>query len=157
MHEDLNVEKKHRLYKDAHPNNVSLSSYKKVFNNNFNISFNYPRSETRSTCDEYIVKCKEMQQEFSASKNDETKTGILKKQKELEFLQETHKRKADTFYVNKRAANIRSKDNPTYLAIAMDFCKNLPCPNISTDDVDYKKLSFYACNIHVLSTSAVYF
>ena len=40
----------------------------------------------------------------------------------------------------------------------MDFCKNLPSPNISTYDVYYKRqLSFYAFNIHVLSTSAAYF
>ena len=63
LHEDLNVEKMQRLYKDAHPTNkVSLSSYKKVFYYNFNTSLGYPRCDTCSTCDEYIVKCKEIQQ-----------------------------------------------------------------------------------------------
>ena len=91
LHEDLNVKNLHRLYKDAHPfNKVPLTSYKKAFYNNFNISFGYPRCDTCSTCDEYIVKYKEIQQESSASENDETKTEILKKQKELEFQQEIH-------------------------------------------------------------------
>ena len=98
LHEDLNVEKMQRLYKDAHPTNkVSLSSYKKVFYNNFNTSLGYPRCDTCSTCNEYIVKCKEIQQELSASENNETKTEFLKKQEELEFQQGIHERKADTF------------------------------------------------------------
>jgi len=149
----------HRLYKKAYPTNkVSLSSYKKIFYNNFNISFGYPRCDTCSTCDAYIVKCKEIQNELSACAGDDRKSEIVKEQNELRVQQEIHKRKADTFYVRKRGAKNRAKDDSTYLAIAMDFCKNLPCPNIPTNDVYYKRqLSFYAFNIHVLSTSASYF
>jgi len=44
------------------------------------------------------------------------------------------------------------------MAIAMDYSKNLPAPNITTNDVYYKRqLSFYSFNIHVVGTQASYF
>lgn len=43
-------------------------------------------------------------------------------------------------------------------ALCMDFAKNLPLPNISTNDVYYKRqLSVYSFTIHVLSTSQCIF
>ena len=43
-------------------------------------------------------------------------------------------------------------------AITMDFQKNLNLPNISTNDVYYRRqLSFYSFNIHILSTGQSFF
>ncbi|PSN42801.1 hypothetical protein C0J52_20545 [Blattella germanica] len=45
-----------------------------------------------------------------------------------------------------------------YESITMDFQKNLHLPNISTNDVYYRRqLSLYSFNIHVLSTSESFF
>lgn len=47
--EDLNVSKMHKLFKEKYPDvKVSYESYRTVFNNHFNISFGYPRTDTCS-------------------------------------------------------------------------------------------------------------
>lgn len=68
---------------------------------------------------------------------------------------ELHKRKADWFYRQKRIAKKQAQKCKEFEAIAMDFGKNLPIPNISTNDVYYKRqLSFYVFNVHILSDSS---
>lgn len=62
------------------------------------------------------------------------------------------------FYVRKRESRLNSQKEVTKEAIAMDFQKNLPVPNITTNDVYYKRqLTVCMFNIHVLSTNDSYF
>lgn len=51
--EELNVAKLYKMFKEKYPDTqVSCKSYRKIFSENFNISFGYPRSDTCSTCNE---------------------------------------------------------------------------------------------------------
>ena len=64
-----------------------------------------------------------------------------------------HKLRADTFYQRKRLARKEAQKSAHSEAIAMDFGRNLPLPNLSTNDVYYRRqLSFHAFNIHILSS-----
>lgn len=161
LSEELNITKMFALYKEKYPTSrVKYSVYNKIFNSSFNISFGYPRCDTCSSCDEHFVLLKAANCEINeCDVTDESKMKELKnKKRELVMKHDLHKRQAETFYIRKRDARTNSKTDMTSMAIAMDYSKNLPTPNISTNDVYYKRqLSFYSFNIHVLGTQASYF
>ncbi|KAG8289470.1 hypothetical protein J6590_108551 [Homalodisca vitripennis] len=152
--EELNVSKMFSLYKENYPKNkVSLEKYRQIFNTNFNLSFGYPRCDTCSTCDELTVNIESIQSKLALladNHNDFAKLNceLFYKKKEL------HLRRADSFYTIKRNARLEAQRDKTKEAITMDYQKNLPIPNISTNDVYYRRqLSFYLFNIHKLSDS----
>ena len=67
---------------------------------------------------------------------------------------ELHQRRAQEFYTRKRGARLRSKTDEKFHAITLDFSKNLCVPNITTNDVYYKRqLSVFLFNIHQLGSS----
>ena len=78
------------------------------------------------------------------------------KQQLSDELQEHHAN-ANVFYTRKASARESSQRTRDTLAVAFDYWKNLPCPNVTTNDVYYRRqLSVYTFNIHVLTTSSVY-
>ena len=65
---------------------------------------------------------------------------------------------ADVFYKKKRSAKLKAKHCTNFMAVAFDFSKNLPLPNITTNDAYYKRqLSVYLFNVHALADSKSYF
>lgn len=73
--------------------------------------------------------------------------------KKINVEHELHLRKADAFYSRKRNERKLANKSKSVEAIYMDYQKNLNCPNITTNDVYYRRqLSFYLFNIHTLST-----
>ncbi|KAK5647988.1 hypothetical protein RI129_002880 [Pyrocoelia pectoralis] len=100
-------------------------------------------TDTCSSCDEYKA-------QMSILEKGPFQKDALSR---LDRDHQLHLLKADAFYKRKRTARLQSQKNIKMEAIAMDFQKNLPIPNISTNDVYYKRqLSFYSFNIHVLSS-----
>lgn len=76
----------------------------------------------------------------------------------LETENKVHIARAEIFYNRKREARKRSRRDQHTESISMDFQKNLPCPNISTNIVYYKRqLSFFSFNIHQLSDNKAIF
>lgn len=152
--EELNIKKMFSMFKHENPNvDVSYEKYRKIFNTKFNIAFGYPRTDTCSYCDSMQVKIDHLNKK--GAKKTTLETVSLKK---LEALKELHLRKAMTFYSRKRAAKYVAQGAETKEAIVMDFQKNLPVPNISTNDVYYRRqLSFYMFNIHCLSDAKSFF
>ncbi|CAH0551164.1 unnamed protein product [Brassicogethes aeneus] len=156
--ESLNLKKMYKMYTDLNLGSVSYEYYRKIFNNNFNIKFGYPRSDTCSSCDKFTAEKLSLERKLENTLTAEGKTDLMQQLKNLEIQNELHLKKADVFYARKRAAKKRSIKVMDYESIAMDFQKNFPLPNISTNDVYYKRqLSFYSFNIHVLSTADSYF
>lgn len=151
--EELSIKKCHEMYQEKYPNlPVSLESYRKIFNNRFNISFGYPRKDTCSICDKFQAEVKGLNARLSQNVSEEEKLEITNKIKGLTTENQVHNLKAVTFYTRKRIARKYSKKTESYEAICMDFQRNLPLPNITTNDVYYKRqLSFYSFNIHQLS------
>lgn len=69
-----------------------------------------------------------------------------------------HLKKAQTFYDRKKSAKKKSKEVENFQAISIDFMKNLSCPNLTTNDVYYRRqLTLNLFNIHCLSSENVYF
>lgn len=153
--EELNIKKLHTMYSQLNPNNpISYETYRQIFNTNYNISFGYPRTDTCSCCDEFKASLHSLELELAAVSDETQKKAILDKIKNMKIQNELHKRKAQTFYTKKREARKKCQKTLTCESICMDFQKNLKTPNISTNDVYYKRqLSYFLFNIHVLSSS----
>lgn len=154
--EELNVKKLHNMYIEKYPNNpVSYEYYRNIFTTEYNISFGYPRKDSCSKCDEIKAKKTSLEKEKVNEPKSFAKDSELKN---LDLMYSLHLRKAQTFYDRKRAAKLKAKSDPTFEAICIDYMKNLPCPNLTTNDVYYRRqLSLYLFNIHVLSTNEAYF
>lgn len=155
--EELNLQKMHNLYQEKYSQNpISYERYRQIFVNNFNISFGYPRSDTCSTCDEFSAKMKALQKEIP--RNEKHRCKIESEKKRLTVENEFHKKRAEIFYERKRQARRKARSSDSYEAIALDYQHNLPIPNISTNDVYFKRqLSLYNFNIHTLSTGVSVF
>lgn len=149
----------HKMYNEKNPNNkVSYETYRNFFNKNFNISFGYPRMDTSSTCDEFQAEKKHFEIKIASLPDGQEKSQILSQLRRLEIENLAHKTRAEVFYDKKSKARLRARQDVTTIAIAMDFSKNLPVPNITTNDVYYKRqLSYYMFNVHVLADSSSYF
>lgn len=152
--ESLNIKRMFELYKEKGFPVVSYEFYRKVFNTKFNIKFGYPRSDTCSTCDKFQADKKVLDLELSEkSLSTEERSTIEEKLKKLTVDNDVHKVKAETFYKRKNKAKRISSTRNDYEAVTMDYQKNLNLPNITTNDVYYRRqLSFYSFNVHVLST-----
>ncbi|KAJ8883696.1 hypothetical protein PR048_015550, partial [Dryococelus australis] len=62
------------------------------------------------------------------------------------------------FYERKRTARQRSMKNDSHEVIIFDLQKNLPMPNLTTNDVcNRRQLSLYSFKIHTLSTGPVFY
>ncbi|RUS71872.1 hypothetical protein EGW08_020363 [Elysia chlorotica] len=142
--EELNVTKMHEMYMAEHPGETcSRESYRRVFVEKFNVTFGYPRKDTCSSCDSFKV---ELSKELPA---DELRR--------LAAERELHWRKSQVFYERKTAAAQEAQSSLQHAAAAFDFWKNFQCPNISTNDVYYKRqLSLFTFNVHDLGTGEVH-
>lgn len=142
--ESLNIKKMYTMFQELFPNvKASYETYRTIFNTQFNISFGLPRSDTCSTCDR-----------FTAEMNRLKKEGNLENEiRRLTVENEIHKKKAQRFYDEKRKAKNKARTTNDFVAIALDFQKNIYLPNVPTNDVYYlRQLSLYSFNIHVLSS-----
>lgn len=160
LSEDLNIKKLHNMYASKHPRNlISYEKFREIFSTKFNISFGYPRSDTCSTCDKFKVDEQKLQGDLAVPANKEEAVNKIKKEiRHVQLNMKLHKLRADTFYKRKRQARKKTKKDTTIEAITMDFQKNLPLPNISTNDIYYRRqLSFYSFNVHILSDQRSFF
>lgn len=157
--EELNIKKMYKMFIDYNKNNdtakkISYETYRNIFNNDFNIAFGYPRTDTCSTCDQFKVKLDALQLEIKAP-NDLQHESLLKKDiLKLSTEKKLHLLKAQTFYTRKRLARIYSTNSSHITeSICIDYGKNLSVPNIQTNDVYYRRqLTVNAFNIHVLNS-----
>ncbi|RZF38967.1 hypothetical protein LSTR_LSTR003710 [Laodelphax striatellus] len=156
--EDLSIKKMHKLFKEKYDMKVSYESYQSVFNNNFNISFGYPRTDTCSFCDENNIKLECMRMELKEIKDCEQKAEAETRIREMEIQLKLHLKKAEKFYQIKAKARKLSKKSAGYTAVCMDFGKNLCVPNITSNNAYYKRqLSVFCFNIHNLGENNSYF
>lgn len=152
---DLNITKIFHMFIEKNPD-VTLKmyeTYRNIFNAEFNISFGYPRTDTCSQCDALQANKKSLEAELLVAKTDNEKLEIEKKITGLESDKQIHLMKANKWYELKRRAKRLSKVDNKREAIVVDYAKNLQVPNVTTNDVYYKRqLSVYLFNIHILST-----
>ena len=136
---------------------VSYESYRCIFNNEFNVSFGYPRTDTFSTCDSIIAKLAHIESQLR-DPNNAANEKLRSDEKKITEQQQLHLGKSEVFYDRKRNARKKATTNNQFAALAFDFQKNLYVPNKTTNDVYYKwQLSCYSFNIHVLSSREAHF
>ena len=135
----LNVAEMHDLYlkkyePDAAKPIVSYSYYLKYFNENFNMSFGYPRADTCGTCDALNI---EIEAAGSAQKVS------------LQSQKEDHLRQAENFYASLRTNTHLAKLNAHIATVTFDFQQNLPLPHIPVGEVFYmRQLWLYVFGVH---------
>lgn len=113
--------------------------------------------DTCSTCDEFNSKVKSLETE-SKNCSIDRKREIEAEIRVITTSNTLHKRRAQTFYDRKKVATQNSKTSAVKEAICFDYGRNLPIPNVSTNDVYYRRqLSLHAFNITVLSSGKSYF
>lgn len=155
---ELNISKLHTMYLSHNPEHkLSYESFRGIFENDFNLSFGYPRKDTCSTCDSFKAQISALEEKLKSDLTinlEETRKNLLAKIRERDI----HQKRGERFYTLKKAYRKRSMKSSTMEAITMDFQKNLPCPNITTNDVYYRRqLNFISFNIHILSTQQAVF
>lgn len=143
------------LYKEKWPgDSLVYESYRLIFNNDFNIGFGYPRTDTCSACDQFLAK---IEIATKTLQTDQTNEVFIRELEQIKTQKDLHQRKADTFYRRKRDAKRRAKITPHLEAFTFDYQKNLNLPNKSTNDFYYnRKLTYQSFNIHQLSTDDVF-
>ena len=125
----LSVAEMHRLYVEKYEGGVKNSVvkyhyYNKVFNENFNLSFGYPKTDTCGTCEEFMVKLSALpdgSQEKLATQE----------------MHEDHLRSAEKFYSGLRFDTEMAKQNSDIRTVTFDFQQNLPLPHLPVGDLFY--------------------
>ncbi|GFN85748.1 hypothetical protein PoB_001225400 [Plakobranchus ocellatus] len=154
--DELNITKMFELFQQQHPaETLSYESYRVIFNNRFNISFGFPRSDTCSLCDQINAKLTCLDSKLQSGSGE---TAALEQERaQVNTEKEIHHRKAEVFYERKKAARVKSSQDPTTLAVAFDYQKELPLPNKTTNDIFYRRqLSVHSFNIHELAGENVF-
>lgn len=157
--DELDVAKLHRMYNESNKENqIGYTTFRDIFECNFNISFGYPRKDTCSSCDQFKAEISVIGEKLATCRDEETKKALNKTLKEKEKEKLVHLKRSSKFYSLKRKYRKESRKNTELEAVTMDFQKNLPTPNITTSDVYYRRqLNFISFNIHVLSDSTSVF
>ena len=149
MSEELSVSRMYRLYLEKHEPivyaelelggntkpEVKYEYYNNRFNNNHNLSFGRPRSDTCPTCEDFELKIKE--------ESDPT----IKSQ--LETGRDIHHRKAETFYSSLKEHTALAGHDQTVATLCFDFQQNLPVPVLPVGEIFYaRQLWLYNFGIH---------
>ena len=109
--------------------------YRKIFNEEYNIGFGYPRSDTCEKCDMLKV----------GSDNATTE----EERSEIQVELADHQEKAAHGYSSLRADSQRSKTDPCTAVITFDLQQNLPVPTLTHGPMFYlRQLWVYNLGIH---------
>ena len=109
--------------------------YRKIFNEEYNIGFGYPRSDTCEKCDVLKVAS-------DSAKTEDERSEIIA---ELA----THHEKAAEGYSSLRADSYQSKTDPSTAVITFDLQQNLPVPTLTHGSMFYlRQLWVYNFGIH---------
>ena len=146
LSEGLSIARMYRQYlekyepSDGEQPQVKEYLYRKIFTEEFNIGFGYPRSDTCEKCD--LLK-------LSLS--------IPQSDSDREQLQTEHHEKASQGYQSLRTDSARAKKDPETLTIAFDLEQNLPVPTLTHSSMFYlRQLWVYNFGIRVCSDQSAF-
>lgn len=141
----LNLSIMYAEYKNKFQVPVSKYMFEKIFNENFNLSFHAPVTDSCKRCDSFKVK-------IDACDNSE-----ISKKNELTIAKELHLRKAESALTNLKLDMQNAKENSDITVIIFDLMKTLPTPVISTGICYYKRqLWTYCLGIHNAGTDDMF-
>ncbi|XP_039747039.1 uncharacterized protein LOC120637854 isoform X2 [Pararge aegeria] len=141
----LNLSIMYSEYKSKVAGPVSKYIFEKIFNENFNLTFHAPVTDSCKRCDNFKVK-------IDACDNNE-----LSKKNELTIAKELHLRKAESAMKNLKLDMQNAKQDNDTTVIIFDLMKTLPTPVISTGICYYKRqLWTYCLGIHNAGTDEMF-
>lgn len=138
---DLSIAQMHRLYVDyckernIQPRNASL--YRKIFVEEFNLSFHKPKNDTCSKCDKFAMQLKCCENEIERTSIKEEKN--------------RHLDLAESAYESKRKDKEESHNNPGYVTMSFDLQKCLPTPYLRSGMSFYKR-QLWTFNLTIYQT-----
>ena len=144
--EGLSIAQMYRLYVAKHEPQadkpiVKEWLYRKIFNEQFNLSFGYPRSDTCQLCDELKI----------AIPN----ASLQSEQDELRLKLSEHQLKASHGYQALREDTEKAKSDTDLLVITFDLQQNLPVPTLTHSSMFYlRQLWVYNFGIHNCGTGS---
>ena len=113
--------------------------YRKIFTEEFNLSFGYPRSDTCETCDLLQI----------AIKASDSEVEREKLQREIA----EHQHKASQGYLQLRADTEATKDTGDHTLLTFDLMQNLPVPTLTHGSMFYsRQLWVYNFGVHNTTT-----
>ena len=113
--------------------------YRKIFTEEFNLSFGYPRSDTCETCDLLQI----------AIKASDSEVEREKLQREIA----EHQHKASQGYLQLRANTEATKDTGDHTLLTFDLMQNLPVPTLTHGSMFYsRQLWVYNFGVHNTTT-----
>ena len=139
--ENLSIARMYRLYIQKYEPDASETPqvkewlYRKIFNEEYNIGFGYPRSDTCEKCDSLKVAI------------DEAKTDEQRKPLQVELA--NHHEEAARGYQSLHADSERSKSDASLAVITFDLQQNLPVPTLTHGPMFYmRQLWVHNLGIH---------
>ena len=148
LDENLSISRMYLLYLEKHEPQVKETGakpevkewlYRKIFNEEFNLSFGYPRSDTCETCDLLHVT-------IQASKSEAERV-------ELQLELAAHQEKASQGYRLLRSDTEATKSAGDHTLLTFDLMQNLPVPTLTHGSMFYsRQLSVYNFGIHNTTT-----
>ena len=112
-------------------------TYRKVFNEKFNLSFHHPVKDTCGKCDEFKAKLM---------------TAVGREKMDIEEARNNHHCLAEKAYLAKKADKEHAATTPGVVTASFDLQKVLPCPFLQTGIAFYKRqLAVY--NLTIFETS----
>lgn len=141
---ELNLRKMYELYKEycddkKMPPEVRVKehTYRKIFNNDFNLSFHAPRKDTCAKCDKLTIK-------LSVAANEEEKASLSRDH-------ELHLRKAEKARKALKDDTEHARESDGVMVVTFDLQKALAFPKLTTSNAYYKR-NMYAYNLGVHHT-----
>ena len=144
LDEGLSISRMYIMYLKKYEPGVSESGckpiikqwlYRKIFNEEFNLSFGYPRSDTCETCDLLHL---EIQSSKSAGERVQCQDELAQ-----------HQEQASQGYRLLRTDTEASKRSPDHVLLTFDLMQNLPVPTLTHGSMFYsRQLWVYNFGIH---------
>lgn len=126
---------------------VSADKFRRIFTEEYNISFKSPKSDTCQRCDSLAVAIK-----HAKISNDDNELNSLELQQQL------HHRKAEAGQKEISKASNEARQNSGVHVITFDLQQTLPTPKLTTGPMFYKrKLWCYNLSIHSCGDNQGYF
>lgn len=121
---------------------LKLHKYREVFNDNFNLRFGLPRSDTCKTCDKFFIQM--------------TTTDNESERNKIKIESEIHHRKAEKAYSSLADDVNTAKNNPNCVVLCVDLQQVIFTPNLKHSDIFYQRqYSNYNFAIHNMGNDHV--
>ncbi|XP_031328822.1 uncharacterized protein LOC116159878 [Photinus pyralis] len=146
---DLSIAEMYRLYCEYCRSNDKTaekeSLYRKIFNEEFNLSFHAPKNDTCAKCDQFALSLQNLENKQLTEEENEIQKKLLEdKEKHLDFAEKAYKQKA----LDKE----RSKQDKSFAVASFDLEKCLPTPYLR-NGVSFYKRQLWTYNLTVYQTT----